>query len=142
MGRLIKNHWARLIVLTAATCEYSHHKSGREAFKITDMTYRSSRCGRRRLILAKDFLGLAHEEPGSRGQAIADTTDHQHHLWLATLRLGMAPQFHFRHCDPPQSGRPTGCSTPGSSGSGIAVPGHQSRHLLHHRNHGVLLGIQ
>lgn len=27
MGRLIKNHWARLIILSAGACELDHHQN-------------------------------------------------------------------------------------------------------------------
>jgi len=37
MGKLIKNHWARLVILTAAACK-SNNKSNTNHFKVVTNT--------------------------------------------------------------------------------------------------------
>src|SRR5579862_1755754 len=101
MGKLIKNHWARLIVLTAAICEFTLL-----AVAVLRLTYtcRSScRCDRG-VFLAQNLLGLPHQKSRYGCQTIPCFADNQLDPRPNWLGLGMAAEIH-RRIEPPQIDR-------------------------------------
>ena len=121
MGRLIKNHWARLIVLTAATCMSSLAGTSREFLLTLD---RPSSSRHRRLLLAQNLLGFLDENAGSCSEASTDPPNHQPYLWHFHVCLGMAVGIHSRHVDASKHRGETGCSASYGSGFCIIISGH------------------
>lgn len=139
MGKLIKNHWARLIVLTAAICQSPHTPS---SVFYTDSGDRPSGSSDRRLLLAQDLLGFPHEEPRPGSQAAAHPPDHQPDLRHLHVRVGMAARVPRRHGDPSQHRGPADRPPSRCSRGGLAVPGNESRLVLLDCDGGIFLGLQ
>lgn len=130
MGKLIKNHWARLIMLTAATCMCFHlHTHPPSILSIQACLYisiytlkytvftnktsttRPNRRFHRGLHLAQDLLGLPHPFARRRSQALPRPPDHQPDLRHRHDRPGVAPPLTRRHRHPPIHRTPS-CSPP------------------------------
>lgn len=139
MGKLIKNHWARLIVLTAAIC--TSPLSLR--FKFTKLTeYRPSSSSNRRLFLAQDILGLPHQEPRWSSKADSRPANSEPNLWPCHVGMGMATWFPCWHGYPPQY-RGTTCGPAyDCSFGGAHLPGDQPGNLLYDWNGCLFLGLQ
>ena len=90
MGRLIKNHWARLITLTAGTCMFLWASGEKTPMPDTNIVYRPNCRGSRGLLLAQDILGLPHENAGSGSQASTCAANHQPLVWHLHGGVGVA----------------------------------------------------
>ena len=139
MGKLIKNHWARLIVLTAAACSYSHLSLPAGP---TNSKHRSSARLARRLLLAQDLLGFSYQDPRWSREAVPRSSDHQPALRLHDAGLGMAVGIRRRIGNAQKHRGQISRPADDSSGCCVDVPNYQSRPLLHDRTGGVLLGLQ
>lgn len=102
MGKLIKNHWARLIILTAAACTSSPTPPTPSITQSLTSPNRPNRRLNQRLLLAETLLGLPDHEPRPRRPAHPDPSDHQPPPRSARPLLGMAstPLHHRRHLHP------------------------------------------
>jgi len=135
MGKLIKNHWARLIVLTAAICRFSSsnphilsEKMRKEKHILTKPRSNSSR--HRRILLAQNLLGLPHQKPRHRREAAPHPPNHQPTLWLRHVSLGMAARFHRWNGHASQHRGKTRRAAYGGPGCRAAVSSYQPRSLL------------
>ena len=89
MGKLIKNHWARLIILTAAACMSPlQHPSTRQP--LTFPPHRPNRRLTLRLLLAQTVLGLPNHEPRPRRPTRPNPPNHQPASRTPGPLLGMA----------------------------------------------------
>lgn len=139
MGKLIKNHWARLIVLTAAACK--HPPSNYFHQKTNPSLLRPNCCILGRLLLAENFLGLPDHEPWWRRAPRTHSASYKLALWRFRFGLGISLALARRHRDASQhrgSPRPIPCV---QSYSVVIIPGHQSRHILSGGHRGLLLGV-
>ena len=108
MGKLIKNHWARLIILTAAACTsflptpLPHSPLSHQHPLTKHPLHRPNRRLNLRLLLAETLLGLPDHEPRSRRPTRPDPPDHQPAPRPPRPLLGMAPTalHHRRHLHP------------------------------------------
>jgi hypothetical protein len=142
MGKLIKNHWGRLIIMTAATCT-PPQTSGLKEW--ANQFCRSNRRSVTRFLLAQDILGLPHQKPRWRRKAVPIPTDHQPRPWHRYTRMGMAsrPDHEIQSCCVSASQyRSALGGVPGSGiGCGVAVSGDKSSVILYHWHGSLLLGI-
>lgn len=89
MGKLVKNHLARLVVMTAAACRCT----GPGTLGLWILTFaRPDRGFDRRLLLAKVLLGFPHNKFRPRRKTNTYTANRKPCLWHTYTRLGMAPQ--------------------------------------------------
>lgn len=143
MGKLIKNHWARLIILAAGTCMWQfasfHHMFHKH---LTNTSHRPSRSRTRGLLLAQDLLGFPHKNPRCRRQAGTDTANHQPPLRTLTHRLGVAARFYCRIQLSPQSRGPPGHPSAYRPGCRAHLPRDKRCDLPGDWTGCVLLGIQ
>lgn len=138
MGKLIKNHLARLIVMTAGACKF-------HVFKICDnsrlIRSRSNRRSFTRFLLAKVLLGFCHNEFRLRSQASTDTSNHKPALRHTRPRMGMATQEIRRNRFTSIDRSPTSSVPTTLSGSHLDVPKHKCRAVLSDWRVHVFLGI-
>lgn len=88
MGKLIKNHLARLIVMTAAACKKSSSR-----FYMPALTRpRPNRSITTRFLLAKVLLGLPHHKLRLRRKTHPDPANRQPDIRRHRISLGMAAQ--------------------------------------------------
>jgi hypothetical protein len=140
MGKLIKNHWARLVVLTAAACKSSlyNHDSN-----VPVLIYpRPNSCCPRSLLLAQNLLGLSHKKPRWRRQTFPHPANRQRHPRRRRSRLGMAASASRRHWTPPLHRSPLDHLPRLRALRPAPLPRHQLRPVLHRRHDCVLLGLQ
>lgn len=126
MGRLIKNHWARLIILTAGACELAPTSSSTTwetgpgsprmhlvvgmpvsrcpivSRALTNEPHRSNMRCRRGFLLAKDLLGFRHQDAGPGREAVPDTANHQFGYRNLDDGVGVAAILHRRLIHPPE----------------------------------------
>ena len=140
MGKLIKNHWARLIVLTAATCKSFLFCS--LPFRKSDISKRPSCCRLPRFLLAQGLLGFSDKEPRRRREACPDPANHKSPLRYPWSRLGMAAFLPLGNGNAPQYGGATGAVSTEQLGGAVIVPEHECGTLLSSGNGSVLLGFQ
>ena len=106
MGKLIKNHWARLIILTAAACMSSIYLHPSNPHPHRQRTKNRKRRPNRRLnqwiLLAETLLGLPNHEPRPRRPTHPHPPDPQPAPRPAGPVLGMAltALHHRRHVYP------------------------------------------
>ena len=101
MGKLIKNHWARLIILTAAACTSSPFPSSSNLHphhpRTNNHNRRSNRRLDQRILLAEALLGLPNHEPRPRRPTRSDPPDPEPAPRPAGPVLGMAlTALHYR----------------------------------------------
>lgn len=125
MGRLIKNHWARLIILSAAACELDLLPASFLMSIFTNIHTRPNCCRYRGLLLAQDFLGFRHQDAGSRREAVPHITDHQFGDRNLDDGMGVAAVFHRWLIDPPKSRGPSGLPASGCSLGCLDIPRHE-----------------
>jgi hypothetical protein len=142
MGKLIKNHWARLVILTAAACKSSrHHHHIFCSIQILTMFFRpTSRCPRS-LLLAQNLLGLSHQKPRCGRKALPSPTNHQPDPRRRRARLGMAIASARRHWSAPLHRGPPDCLPALRTVRTAPLPRHKFRPVLHCRHDCVLLGV-
>lgn len=151
MGKLIKNHWARLIILTAAACKQPpsyHHAVLHHSVTISIATLemliyfvRPNSCLPRRLLLAQALLGLPHQESRRCRQTFPHTPNHKPLPRLAGYRLGMAPQILRRYNVPQIDRDETGGISAELPGCDVAVSRDESGLVLSDWHGSVLLGF-
>lgn len=143
MGKLIKNHWARLVILTAAACKSQILPAiPNQPIFTTNTHIRPSRRSPRGLLLAQDLLGLSHKEPRLGCQTLPNPANHQHAPRIPGPDVGVALAIARGHRPAPLNR-----STPDRIPSECTLrapdlPGHELRTVLHHRHGRVLLGVQ
>ena len=145
MGKLIKNHWARLIVLTAATCTHSTHSSSISLTLVTNFffsRYRPNRRRDRRLLLAQILLRLAHQELRRRSQADPYSPNNQPRLRSPQFGRGVAFGLLCRHIDPEEHGTAHAVAAADEPGECVIIPRHESCSLLSDCVCGIFLGVQ
>lgn len=147
MGKLIKNHWARLIVLTASICT-SHILSLRLPPSNSPLTKfppnRPNRRRSRRILLAQGILGLSNHQPRPRRPPHPHPANPKPPPWYPGPRLGMA-LAHLRlrrNSNASEHRSPIG-GIPLERASGTAVvPRNEPRDILSHWVGCVFLGVQ
>lgn len=141
MGRLIKNHWGRLIILTASACtrptQFTAHEQA-----LTRFQYRPDRERNRRLYLAQSLLGLHLQEPGRRRRPDPRPPDPQLNNGPRRSSLGMATKATSGIFTTSQHRNPTHHIPTQRSTCGPALSGHRPCDILPDRYWGVLLGLQ
>jgi len=134
MGKLIKNHWARLIVLTAAVCMSSKNlRLLRIPSRIERFSNKSNRSNSRRnprILLAKNILGFPHQEPRHRCKASTDSANYKLGLRYHHACLGMAFRSHRWLSNAPQHWGETDCVANGWAGRCLTLPGNEPCNLL------------
>lgn len=138
MGKLIKNHWGRLIVLTAAICGFFLLLIGDFP---TNFPRRSNRSSVARLFLAENLLGFPHQEPRRRREADPRPPNYQSRPWHRNICVGMALGTHCEDGTTSQH-RGTLSGLPDCGfGGGVAVSGYEPSDILYDRNRCIFLGI-
>ena len=95
-----------------------------------------------RLLLAKDILGLSHQDAGSSGQTISSLTNLQSVVWNNRSSMGMATRIHL-WIDISQKYRgKIGSVSIIRSGMSVAIPNHECWIILSDRSGSLLLGIR
>ena len=138
MGKLIKNHWGRLIVLTAAICECSLVLI--DDFP-TNLHCRSNRGSGARFLLAEDLLGFPYQEPRWGREADTCPPNHQPHPRHRNICMGMAFGTHREDGTTSQHRGTLGCFPDRGFGGSVAVSGYESCNILYDRNMRIFLGI-
>jgi hypothetical protein len=143
MGRLIKNHLARLIVLTAATCRFSMSWVPNGSSLTTIRFFRSSRCWSPWSLLAKGIFRYLDEGARCHRHSDTDNANLQHHLRTVRTRLGIpVPLPDSQHCPPPIDSRST-CGVPNLRLlCGDNISRNERGAVLRDWNGCLLLGIQ
>jgi hypothetical protein len=143
MGRLIKNHWARLIILSAAGCKFAIPTAAVISWWMTELTMinRASRRFRRRLLLAQDILGFPNKKSQRRRQTDPRPPNHQPHPGFSGSGVGMAVEAVGGLTSAPQH-RPPSADLPAQrAGVRVDVSIGRCGDLLSHRHGGVFLGL-
>ena len=142
MGKLIKNHLARLIILTAATC--THSPSHRHHDKmLTSLEPNRSNCGwYSRILLAQNFLGYVDKGTEPSGHPAPNSSNLQHYSRSVRIVLGIPSAI----SDPKYCSTPVDCSPPLylphlSCACSTHLSRDQSGNILHCWSHCLLLGI-
>lgn len=139
MGKLIKNHWARLIILSAAACKLTMTWTDRS---LLTLSYRSD-CGCHRvLLLAQDLLGLPYAHPRWCSKTDTGFTNNKSTLGAGHASSRMASQLRRRLSSPPLARIPTCHPSSHSTQCCSYLPRHKRRYLLPHRHDRLLLGLQ
>lgn len=142
MGKLIKNHWARLIIMTAAACKWTRFILNMICTELTSYFFRPNCCGHRSLYLAQDLLGFPYDDAGRRCQADTGPPDNQSVARVVHAGSGVASGLYRGLCSAPLARGPAGHPATDGPDLGITVPGHEPCHLLHDWDGGVLCGLQ
>lgn len=100
MGRLIKNHWARLVILTASVCMFlrQHPHFSQSAWQ-RQQSNNKSRPNKQRdssLYLAQDLLGSMDQKPRRRREASTHSTNLESISGSPRGRMGMAIKISCR----------------------------------------------
>lgn len=139
MGKLIKNHWARLVILTAAACKQPSIQSPRPC---TNNPSRPNSSSPGILLLAENLLGLPHQESRLGRKTVSHPPNHQPPTRLPRPDMGMAPPAVRRHRPAPlHRGTPDHIPAERTERT-VDIPGHELRPILHHRDGSVFLGLQ
>lgn len=145
MGRLIKNHLARLIVMSAAFCESSPSLIWYTTRLMTDSLFLFCRpvCWIYwRLFLAKGLLELPDAQSRRRSDTSTNFADTQPDNEPSGLCVGMATEAAGWHDATPQYWIAPGNISPQCAHLRAAVPGRRCCSLLSHRGGGLFLGLQ
>lgn len=138
MGKLIKNHWARLIILTAAICTCIRLAIKKNIYL---QGYRSSCSRHRRFLLAQDLLGFPHQEFGWSSEAHTSPSSYQPYFWNLYVGVGMATGVLGWHCHSPKYRSSFGRITNVSVGGSTSLPRIESSNLLFGWNDSLFLGL-
>lgn len=142
MGKLVKNHWGRLIVMTAATCTLVlKPQSDLEPSSLTNTSHRPNCRKHRRLLLAQTLLRLSNQKPRRRRKTHPDPANPKPRLRNHQSGVRMAPGNPSRHRNPPVHGTPSPLAASRKLIRHPALPRHESGILLCHRVRSLFLGV-
>jgi hypothetical protein len=139
MGKLIKNHWARLIILTSACCE-SQAMQGAHTSK-ADLNTRPTSWRYRRLLLAQVLLRLLDQELRHRSKARPNPTGHQRHRSYHMSRLRVAITMGGGDTPSQKHSGQAAVVTTGHFERCAIIPDHQCGIILLHRMRRIFLGL-
>jgi hypothetical protein len=139
MGKLIKNHWARLVILTAAACKMLPSTTQTQNKANTQFRSNSSRAGS--LLLAQNLLGLPHQEPRWRREANPRPTSHEFDPRHHRSRMGMATTAARGYWTAPLDRSPVDRLPTECAVCALDLPGHELGTLLHHWHGSLFLGV-
>lgn len=94
------------------------------------------------LLLAKDLLGLPHEEPRRRREARTRPANHQPGYGSHWSALGMATTTTCGHRPAPLDRSAVNRIPAQRAQCAVDLPGHKLGAVLHHWHGSVLLGVQ
>lgn len=144
MGRLIKNHLARLIILTAAACTHSPFPVQVVTIMLlTSLKLSRSSCSwYSRVLLAKDFLGYVDKGTEPSCHAAPNSSNFQHYSRPVRNVLGIPSAIP----DPKYFSTPVHCCPPlylphFSCACSTYLSRDQCSHILHCWPHCLLLGV-
>jgi len=139
MGKLIKNHWARLIILTSACCK---SQAAQEAGILeTDMSTRPTSRRNRRLLLAQVLLRLPDQELRHGSKACADTAGHQRRCRYHMPCLRVAFKMGGGDTSAQKHSGKAAVVTTGHLERCVIIPDHECGTVLPHRVRCVFLGL-
>jgi len=149
MGKLIKNHWARLIVLTAAACKPGENRKKEQQTQpstsrlilILILIPRPIRRRPLRHLLAQTLLRLPHQNPRPDRQTHPRPPNPQPRRRRHHPRLRMAAPLPRRHDAPPQHRGPCAVFAAREPAGRLAVPGDERGGLSFDWVWGVFLGV-
>jgi hypothetical protein len=140
MGKLIKNHWARLIILTSASCKSTSTQLKSAVPTLTRTTRPTSRRPRS-LLLAQILLRLPDQKLRRRRQTRPHPASPQRRHRARLPRLRMAAEM-GRGLEPtPQHGGTAAVVAAGDFERCAAVPNDECGAVLCYWVRGVFLGV-
>jgi hypothetical protein len=142
MGKLIKNHWARLIILTSASCKFNLTPTQSDAPRPTsDNKNRPTSRRPRSLLLAQILLRLPDQKLRRRRQTRPHPASPQRRHRARLPRLRMAAEM-GRGLEPtPQHGGTAAVVAAGDFERCAAVPNDECGAVLCYWVRGVFLGV-
>ena len=139
MGKLIKNHWARLIILTSACCE-SEELQDIDTPTANPSTRPTSRRNRR-LLLAQILLRFPDQELRHRRKTRSDPASHQRRYRTHLSRLRVAIKMGSGDTSTQKHSGEAAVVTTGYLERCAAISNHKRGTLLPHRMRCIFLGL-
>ena len=141
MGKLIKNHWARLIILTSACCKQNRLHGIPKRPILTTPTKRPTSRRPRSLLLAQILLRLPDQKLRRSRQTRPHPTSPQRHHRARLPRLRMAAEMGGGLESAPQYGGAAAVVAAGDAERCAVIPDDECGTVLFDRVWGVFLGV-